>query len=94
MQRYKNQLRPPPRQKPFENKTGVINDPLGQTHNPASSDHCSDLNIVWFGAILKSEDGQTDGSTDTTCEYSDHYQSWLWVVWVDQYQNLATKKLS
>ena len=27
-------------QKQRENKTGVINDPLGQTHSLASSEHC------------------------------------------------------
>ena len=36
------------------NKTGVINDPLGQTHNPANSDHYSNLKIILFCAILKS----------------------------------------
>ena len=28
--------------------TGVINDPLGQTHNPASSDHYFRLKFVLF----------------------------------------------
>ena len=41
-------------------KTGVINDPLSQTHCPASSDHCFHLKIVLFWAILKSGDGRTD----------------------------------
>ena len=31
-----------------------INDPLGQTNSPASSDHCSHLKIVLFCRILKS----------------------------------------
>ena len=30
------------------NKTGVINDPLCQTHSLASSEHCSRLNFVLF----------------------------------------------
>ena len=32
----------------------VINDPLSQTHNPASGDHYSRLNFVLFCEILKS----------------------------------------
>ena len=40
------------------NKTVVINDPLGQTHKPASSDPYSQMKIV-----LKSEDGRTDRRT-------------------------------
>ena len=35
-------------------KTGVINDLLGQTHNLARSDHYSHFKGVWFCAILKS----------------------------------------
>ena len=37
------------------------NDPLGQTHGPAASDHYSRLKVVLFGKILKSGDGRTDG---------------------------------
>ena len=48
----------------------VIDDPLGQTHNPASNDHYSRLNFVLFCGILKSGDRRTDN----TCENSDHYQ--------------------
>ena len=44
-----------------EGQDGVINDPLGQTHNPGSSDYYFHLIIVLFYAILKSGDGQTDG---------------------------------
>ena len=40
----------------------AINDPLGQTHSPASSDHYSHLKIVLFNEILKR--GRTDGRTD------------------------------
>ena len=29
-------------------KTGVINDPLGQTHSPASSEHCFRFKLVLF----------------------------------------------
>ena len=35
----------------------AVNDPLGQTHSPASSDHYSHLKIVLFCEILT--DGQT-----------------------------------
>ena len=41
----------------------AINDPLGQTHSPASSDHYSHLKVVLFCEILKSPDGRTDGRT-------------------------------
>ena len=37
----------------------ATNDPLGQTHSPASSDHYSHLKIVMSCEILKSVDGQT-----------------------------------
>ena len=37
----------------------AINDPLGQTHSPSSSDHYSRLKVVLFSVILKSGDGQT-----------------------------------
>ena len=40
------------------NKTGVFNDPLGQTHSLASSEHYSHLKIVLFCVILKSSNGQ------------------------------------
>ena len=42
-------------------KTGVINDPLGQTHSQASSEHC-------FLLFYFSRDGRTDGRTDNMCE--------------------------
>ena len=42
-------------------KTGVINDPLGQTHSLGSSEHCFRLKFVLF---WKSGDGRTDGRTD------------------------------
>ena len=35
------------------NKTGVVNDPLGQTHSPTTSDHYFHLKIVLFWTILK-----------------------------------------
>ena len=41
------------------NKTGVVNDPLCQTHSPVSSDHYSHLKIVLFCSIFKIEDGRT-----------------------------------
>ena len=40
-----------------------INDPLGQSHSPASSDHYSRLKMVLFCEILKCRDGRTDGQT-------------------------------
>ena len=52
----------------------AINDPLGQTHSPASSDHYSHLKVVLFCDILKGEDRRKDG----------HYRPWLWVGLVDQ----------
>ena len=52
----------------------AINDPLGQTHSPARSDHYSCLNFVLYRETLKSGDGRTDGPTDNTCESSDHYR--------------------
>ena len=44
------------------NKTGVINDPLGQTHSHASSEHCF---VLFVFVDLKSGDGRTDEWT--TC---------------------------
>ena len=32
--------------KHYKNKTGVINDPLGQTHSLASSEHCFHFKFV------------------------------------------------
>ena len=52
-----------------ENKTGVINDPLGQPTVPAGSD------CRW---ILKFCAGHTDGRTANMCENSDHYRPGLW----------------
>ena len=42
-------------------KTGVINDPLSQTHSLTHSEHCFRLKLVLFWQILKSGDrhGQT-----------------------------------
>ena len=39
--------------------TVVINDPLGQIHNPANSDHYSHLKIFWFWRSLEKW-GRTD----------------------------------
>ena len=68
----------------------AINDPLGRTNSPASSDHYSDLRVVLFCEISKSGNGRKDRRTDNTCEYSYHYQPsepWLWVGLVDQQPN-------
>ena len=43
-----------------EDKTDLINDPLGQTHNPAISDHYSHLKVVLFREFLKRGNGRTD----------------------------------
>ena len=46
--------------------TGVINDPLGQTHTHTNSDHNFRLKNFWFLCdILKRGDGRTEGRT--TC---------------------------
>ena len=57
--------------------TWVINDPLGQVHCPASSDHYFHVKFVLFYEILNLR-------TDNTCENSDHYRPWLWVGRMDQ----------
>ena len=46
----------------------VINDPLGQTHNPTSSDSNFQVTFVVFCDILKGGDGRTDN----TRENNDH----------------------
>ena len=51
-----------------------VNDPLSQTHSPASGDHYSRLKFALFREILKIGDVRTNGRTDNTCENSDHYQ--------------------
>ena len=62
------------------NKTCVINDPLGQNHCLASSEHYFLLNLEFEKC--------TDGRTDNTCENNDHYRSWLWVGSVEQLRQL------
>ena len=52
-----------------EKKTGVINDPLGQTHNPTGSYHYFHSTFVLFCDILKTGDERTD----VTCENNDHW---------------------
>ena len=49
------------------NKTGVINDPLGQTHSLASSEHC--FLLVCFARFEKW------GRTDNMCENNDPYRA-------------------
>ena len=63
------------------NKTGVINDPLGQTHSHASSEHCFLFSVF---VDLKSGDVRTYGRTDNMCENNYPYRPWLWVGRVDQ----------
>ena len=48
----------------FKRKTYAINDPLGQTHSPASRDHYSHLKFVLFCEISKRVDRGKDGQTD------------------------------
>ena len=57
-------------QKSF-NKTGVINDPLGQTHSLASSEHCFRLKCVCFARVWK-VDVRTYGRTDNVCENNEN----------------------
>ena len=45
-----------------KSKTCVINDPLGQTHSPTSSEHYFHTKFVLFCDILKCGDGRTDGN--------------------------------
>ena len=47
-----------------------VNDILGQTHNPASSDQYFCLKIGFFFCVILER-------VDDMCENSDHYQSWL-----------------
>ena len=51
-------------EKKYKNKTDVINDPLGQTHSLASSEHC----FLMFCFARSEKWGRTDGRTETTCE--------------------------
>ena len=64
--------------KPKIHKICFINDPLGQTHSRASSEHC--LLLFCFSRFEKW--GRTD-----MCENNDLYRPWLWVGQVDQ-QNM------
>ena len=56
----------------------VINDPLSQTHSPASSNHYAHLKFILFCEILKSGDGRTvglaEGIIDDTCPVSFVYR--------------------
>ena len=68
-----------------KNKTDVINDPIGLTHNPISSDHYSHLKFDHFCVILKSRDIPVH--TYDMCENSDDYRLWWCVGRVDQHFN-------
>ena len=48
-------------------KTGVINDPLGQTHSLASSEHC-------FVLLDFEKWGRTYGRTDDMCKNNYSYR--------------------
>ena len=65
----------------IKNKTGVINDPLGQTHSQASSEHC--FLLYCFSRFEKW--GRTYGRTDNMCVNNYPYRPWLWVGRVDQF---------
>ena len=54
-------------------KTGVINDPHGQSYSPAKSDHCFHLRIGLLCAILEKGDGRTV-RTDDMFKNSYHYR--------------------
>ena len=62
-------------------KTGVIDDPLGQTHSFASRENLFSLEICYFVLFWKVG---TDIWTDDMCENNDHYRPWLWAGLVDQ----------
>ena len=59
----------------------AINDPLGQTHGPAGSNHYSHLKFVSFPIFWKVGTGVR---TDKTCKNSDHSGLYLWVGLMDQ----------
>ena len=66
------------------NKTGVINDPLGQPTVPAVSDFRLILKF-WDGLMDGRTDGRTYGLTDTLCENSDHYRPGMWSAsWINR----------
>ena len=48
--------------KEMRNKTGAINDPLGQTHSLASSEQCFSLEICFV--LNSGTDGRTDELTN------------------------------
>ena len=58
----------------------VINDPLGQTHNPTSNDHYFHRTFLLFCVVLKSGYGRTDN----TYENNDYYRLELWAGRLDQ----------
>ena len=60
----------------------AINDPLGQTHSPASSDHYSRLKFVLFCDNMEKW-GRTYGNM---WENNDHYRPGLGISLVDQKQ--------
>ena len=60
------------------NMTGVIHDPLGQTHSLASREHWFRLKFVLFWKVGK------DVRPDDMFKNNDHYRPWLWVCRVDQ----------
>ena len=74
------------------NKTGVINDPLGLTHNPSSSDHYSRLKIVLFWMNLKSGDVRTDFQTPRAKIVITTGSDYGWAEWIKSYQNLPATR--
>ena len=73
-----------------EEKTGVINDPLGQPTDPADSDCC---------LILRFRDGRyrrtyerTERRTDNLFENSDHYHPGLWsAMWIKKLEEKSCR---
>ena len=59
------------RLKNWRQDMSAINDPLGQTHSPASSDHYSHLKVV---VLRDFEKWGADVHTDSMCDNSDHYR--------------------
>ena len=62
-------------------KTGVINDPLGQTHRLASSEYCLRLNLFCFEKWGRTDErhGCNQLSLPTTCGSAE------WINWIEEW---------
>ena len=74
------------------NKTGVINDPLGQTHNHKSRKHYIFTMETLFSLPRFWKVGM-DGRTDDIYEKNDHYLRRLWFGRVDQNRYRMRRKI-